>query len=257
MVPKNYIQTLAKKNTRADGRKFDEFRKPITVEYSVSAKSAEGSARVTIGDTVVVAGVKTELATPYPDSPDEGSIMVNAELLPMSSPEFESGPPSIDSIELSRVVDRGIRESKALDFKKLCLRVGEKMWIIMIDIYPINASGNLFDAAALAAVAALKNAKFPKVGEKDVIDYKNLSDKSLPFTFMPVSCTVLKIGDKFLVDPIRDEELAADARLSVTFTEEGKICAMQKGGQKQLTHDEVLAMIDLAAVKAAELRKCL
>lgn len=257
MVPKNYISTLAKKNAREDGRGFDEFRKPVTVEYGVSPKSAEGSARVTIGDTVVVAGVKTELATPYPDTPEEGSIMVNMELLPLSSPEFESGPPTIDSIELSRVVDRGIRESKALDFKKLCLRAGEKMWVIMIDIYPINASGNLFDAAALAAVAALKDAKFPAVGENDVLDYKHLTDEHLPFEFMPVSCTVLKIGDKFVVDPIRDEELAADARLTVAFTEEGKICAMQKGGEKPLSHDEVLAMIDLASVKAVELRKCL
>ncbi len=257
MMPKNYIQTLAKKNARADGRRFDEFRQPVAVEYGVSAKSAEGSARVTMGDTIVVAGVKLELGTTYPDTPDEGSIMVNAELLPLSSPEFESGPPTIDSIELSRVVDRGIRESKALDFKKLCVREGEKMWIVMIDIYPINASGNLFDAAALAAVAALKNAKFPSVGENDTVDYKNPTDEPLPFSFMPVSCTVLKIGDKFLVDPLRDEELAADARLTVAFTEEGNICAMQKGGEKPLSHDEVLAMIDLASQKAVELRKCL
>lgn len=257
MVPKNYIQNLAKKNAREDGRKFDEFRKPVTVEYGVSAKSAEGSARVTIGDTVVVAGVKMELAAPYPDTPDQGSIMVNAELLPLSSPEYESGPPGISAIELSRVVDRGIRESKALDFKKLCVRQGEKMWIVLIDIYPMNAAGNLFDAAALAAVAAMKDAKFPKIGENDTIDYKQPTDEHLPFEFMPVSCTVLKVGDKLLVDPLRDEELAADARLTVAFTEEGKICAMQKGGEKQLTHDEVLAMIDLASVNAAELRKCL
>ncbi|MFH1065684.1 MAG: RNA-binding protein [Nanoarchaeota archaeon] len=256
MIPKSYIQALAKKNTRHDGRKFDEFRQPVTVEYSVSAKSAEGSARVTMGDTVVVAGVKMEFGQTYPDTPDEGSIMVSAELLPMSSPEYEGGPPTIEAIELSRVVDRGIRESKALDFKKLCVRVGEKMWIVMIDIYPLNAAGNLFDAAALAAIAALKNARFPKV-EDDKVLYKDPSDTPLPLSFMPVSCTVHKIGDKFLVDPTRDEELAADARLTVAFTEKGEVCAMQKGGEKPLTHDEIFAMVDLASLRAAELRKSL
>lgn len=256
MIPKAYIQGLAKKNARHDGRRFDEFRQPITIEYGVSAKSAEGSARVTIGDTIVVAGVKLELGQTYPDTPDEGSIMVNAEMLPLSSPEYEGGPPAIDAIELSRVVDRGIRESKGLDLKKLCYKAGEKMWIVMIDIYPINASGNLFDAAALAAIAALKNARFPKV-ENDQVIYKQLTDEPLPLLFLPVSCTVLKIADKFVVDPTRDEELAADARLTVAFTEKGDICAMQKGGEKPLLHDEVLAMIDLAGLKAAELRKYL
>lgn len=256
MIPKTYIQALAKKNARHDGRKFDEYRQPILVEYGVSAKSAEGSARVTMGDTIVVAGVKIEFGQPYPDTPDEGSIMVSAEMLPMSSPEYESGPPGIEAIELARVVDRGIRESKALDFKKLCVRAGEKMWIVMIDIYPINAAGNMFDIAALAALAALKNARFPKVVDDKVV-YKDLSDEPMPMSFMPVSCTVHKIGDKFLVDPTRDEELAADARLTVAFTEKGEVCAMQKGGEKPLMHNEVFAMVDLAAVKASELRKCL
>ena len=36
------------------------------------------------------------------------------ELLPMAFPTFESGPPSEQAIEYSRVVDRGIRESKML-----------------------------------------------------------------------------------------------------------------------------------------------
>ncbi|HII16136.1 MAG TPA: exosome complex protein Rrp42, partial [Nanoarchaeota archaeon] len=225
--------------------------------YGVSAKSAEGSARVTVGDTVVVAGVKVEMSATYPDTPDEGTIMVNAELLPLSSPEYESGPPGIDAVELSRVVDRGIRESKALDFNKLCVRAGEKMWIVMIDIYPLNASGNLFDVASLAALAALKDTRFPAVGEKDAIDYKHKTDKGLPLSFLPVSCTVWRVGDQFIVDPTRDEELAADARLTVSFTESGKICAMQKGGNRPFTHEEVFQAIDLAQRKTEELRKSL
>ncbi len=255
-ISKKYIQALAKKGFRADQRKFEEFRKPISVEYGVSSKSAEGSAKVMIGDTEVVAGVKTEVGKPYPDKPDEGSIMVSVELLPLSSPEYESGPPSIEAIELARVVDRGIRESHAIDFKKFCITEGELCWTVMIDIYPINAAGNLFDACALAAVAALKDAKFPKL-EDDVINYKELTDEAIPLEFLPVSCTIHKMGDKFVVDPTRDEELASDARLTVAFTEEGKICAMQKGGDSPFTEDEVLKIIDLGAEKTAELRQFL
>ena len=145
IVSKEYMESIIDQNKRIDGRKFDEYRK-IEVEYGISPKSAEGSARVKIGDTEVLAGIKMELGTPFSDKPDEGSIMVNVELIPMASSLFESGPPSINAIELARVTDRGIRESKALDFKKLCVREGEKVWLVFIDIYPINADGNLFDA---------------------------------------------------------------------------------------------------------------
>lgn len=253
MIQADYVKSLVAKNCRVDGRAFDEFRQPITVEYGVSEKSAEGSARVKIGETEVVAGVKLELGKPYPDSPDEGSIMINVELLPLSSPEFESGPPSIDSIELARVVDRGIRESHALDFHKLCIKKGEQMWTVIIDIYPINASGNLFDACALAALAAIKDARFPTLVE-DKVDYKTKTDEPLPLEKMPINCTIHKIGNKYFVDPVREEEMASDARLSIAVTETNKICAMQKGGDSPLNDEDISAMVDLAIAKSKELR---
>jgi len=255
MLEKDYIVKLAKKGERPDGRKPLEFRKPIKVEYGVSAKAAEGSARVIIGDTEVVAGVKLEVGTPYPDSPNKGSIMVNVELLPLSSPEFESGPPSIDAIELSRVIDRGIRESHALNFEKLCIKEGDAMWIVVIDIYPINADGNLFDACSLAALAAIKDAKFPTLLEDYKVDYKTKTENPLPLEKEPIECTVWKVDDQLIVDPVRAEELAADARLTVAITKDGSIAAMQKGGEKPLKEEEVLKIIDIVTEKTSELRK--
>ena len=125
-----------KEGKRIDGRKVDEIRK-ITITHGVS-ENADGSARVKLGLTDVIAGVKMVPGTPYPDMPDEGSISVGAELLPMADPEFEVGPPRDEAIELSRVVDRGIRESKAIDFKDLCITEGEKVWVGFVDIYIIN-----------------------------------------------------------------------------------------------------------------------
>ncbi|MBU4502947.1 MAG: exosome complex protein Rrp42 [Nanoarchaeota archaeon] len=254
---KKYVQKLIAKGVREDGRKMDEYR-DIKIEYNVSAKSAEGSARVTIGDTVVVAGIKLDMGTPFPDRPGEGTIMVNAELLPLSSPDFESGPPSIESIELSRVVDRGIRESKAIDFTKLCVKKGEKVWLVFIDIYPINDAGNLFDAAALAAMAALTTARFPKYDEKtELVDYYTRTDKPLELEKKPISITVLKIGDKILVDPTDREWKAYDARITVASLENGNISAMQKGGETPLSPEEIDKMIELGIAKAKELRKVL
>lgn len=247
----NIIKYL-EKNIRFDGRKLDEFRK-IEVEYDIS-KSAEGSARVKIGDTEVLAGIKLAVEAPYPDTPDNGNLMVGAELLPLSNPEFELGPPGIDSIELSRVVDRGIREANAIDTKKLVIKKGEKVWAVMIDICPINDSGNLFDAAGLAAIAALKNTRFPEY-KNDVVDYKKKTSKELPIKKVPIPVTVIKIKDSFLVDPLIEEQKYIDARLTVTTTADNKVCALQKGEDSPLSSEDVEKMIDLALKKAAELRK--
>ena len=250
--PREHIIRLFESNTRLDGRKFTDYR-PVKVEVNVTS-TAEGSARVIIGKTDVIAGVKMEVMEPYPDTPAEGSIMVGAELLPLSSPEFELGPPGQEAIELARVVDRGIRESKSLDFKKLCIKEGEKIWMIVIDICTINDAGNLLDASSLAAIAALKSTVFPEYKD-DKIDYKKKTSKKLELKDVPLSVTVIKIGDKFLVDPDSDEEKAIDARLTVASLSDGTLCAMQKGGDYPLTSEDIAKMIDIGIEKGKELRK--
>ncbi len=250
---RSHIISLLEANTRLDGRKLTEYRHPITVEYGV-IKTAEGSARVKIGETDILVGVKLEVGEPYPDTPDEGTIIVGAELLALSNPEFEPGPPGIQAIELARVVDRGIRESKALDFKKLCITPGEKIWMVIIDICPINDAGNLFDASSLAALAALKDTKFPAFNGVKV-DYKNKTDKKLQLEKTPIAVTVIKIGNKFIIDPGTEEEKVVDARLTVSSIENGTLCAMQKGGDMPLSAEDIGKMLDIGIEKGKELRK--
>ncbi len=254
--PKGFIKGLCSKGERLDGRKLDEYRN-ITVELGVSSRSAEGSARVRIGDTEVVAGVKLSADKPYPDRPDEGTIIVNVELLPLASPDFESGPPSIDAIGLSRVVDRGIRESKALNFNKLVIEKGEKVWMVFIDIYPLNNAGNIADAASLAAMAALQDAVFPKYDKKTELVTYEKTTKKLPIERVPISTTILKIGDKLLVDPTVEEEYVADASLMVSTLEKNQVCAMQKHGREPLSINEVDAIVTLSLNKRDILKNAL
>ncbi len=237
---------------RFDGREgMIEFR-PVALSAEMSS-NAEGSARVQIGGTVVLVGVKMMVGTPYPDSPDKGTLMVNTELLPLSNPEFEPGPPRIEAVELSRVVDRCVRESGVIDMGKLCIEPGVKVWSVMVDICTLNDEGNLFDASALGTLIALKTARFPKFdGEK--IDFKERAGP-LPLHPLPVSVTVLKIGPHYIVDPCYDEWKVYDARLTVATLEDGTICAMQKGGDQPLTLEDVDRMIDIAIDKGKELRK--
>jgi len=237
---------------RYDGRGLLDFRS-IEIKTDISV-NAEGSASVKMGDTELLVGVKMGVEKPYPDSGDEAMLMVNTELLPLAGPEFETGPPSIDAIELSRVTDRMVRESGYIDRKKLCITPNEKVWGIFIDICTVNYSGNLFDPAALGAIVALRNVKTPAYKDEKV-DYKKRS-KPLPLgKNMPVSVTVYKIGKHLIIDPNLAESQVYDARLTVSSFKDGTICAMQKGGVSPLNMDDISRMVEISQEKGKELRK--
>jgi exosome complex component RRP42 len=251
---RNHFLKVLNEGVRYDKRKMDEYR-DLKITRGC-AKTAEGSAEVKLGETHVIAGVKFGLESPFPDTPDEGILMVNVEQSPVASPEFEVGPPSIEAIELARVVDRGLRESKLVDLKELCVKEGEKAWFISIDIVTVNDDGNLLDACGLAALAALQDAKFPKVVDGEV-DYHEKTKKGLELKKIPIPVTVYKYEDHLLIDPTHDEEVVADARLTVTTLSSGEICALQKGGKSPITTEEVEKMVELSLKKGEELRKVL
>ncbi len=247
----NYAIELIEKGKRIDGRAFDEFRK-IEIRKNVAEK-AEGSASVKLGETEVIAGIKMEIVKPFEDTPNEGVLMVNTEFSPLASPEFESGPPSEDAIELSRIVDRGIRESKAVKTEELVIEAGEKVWGIFIDIHIINHKGDLLNAAALAAMTALLNTRIPKIVDGKIV--RTEFERKLPVEHIPITVTVCKVGNKYILDPLLAEESVIDSKLSIAIREDDKICALQKQGSKGLEFDEIETMVDLAMQKSKELRK--
>ncbi|MFA6036148.1 MAG: exosome complex protein Rrp42 [Candidatus Micrarchaeia archaeon] len=255
-VKKEFIRDLAKSGKRADERGPDEYRK-ISLEHGLIT-TAEGSAQVKMGKTQVLAGVKLATGTPFPDRPKEGVFSTNAEFLPLASPTFESGPPSEESIELARVVDRGIRSSNAVDVASLF--IGEApdgkpvVWSVYLDLYILDHDGNLIDAAALAAMAAIRTAQMPKYEDGKVI--REATKNRVPSKNDAVECTFAKIGDRIYLDPSYDEEVGMDCRFTAATTP-GHICACQKGGRGAFTTKELDYCMDLALRKGDELRRLL
>ena len=248
-ITKKRITSYLAEGRRFDNRKLLEYRK-IEIESPVS-KNAEGSALVRLGKTEVAAGVKLNVSEPYTDSEDAGTLVTTVELSPLASSRFEMGPPKIEAVELARIVDRGIRESGFIDFKKLCIKPGEKVWTIFIDIYPINEDGNLIDACCIAAAAALQNAVMPKYDEKTGrVEFGEFTAKKLPLTErMPITLTVHKISKSIILDPCREEEEAQETRVSFAISPKGKDCmihSIQKGKEMALAQPEIFEMIDTA-----------
>jgi len=250
-ITKDYVTDLMKKNKRSDDRGYFDYR-PCTVEKGIF-ESAEGSARVKLGRTQVVAGVKVTMGTPFKDRPEEGVLSTTAELLPLASPTFEPGPPDESAIELARIVDRGIRSSNAIDLEALFIEK-DKVLMVFVDIYVLDHDGNLIDASALAAMAALLNAKVPKIEEGKLITSERTNP--LKVTQKVVTCTFSKIDSQIVLDPGLDEEKAMSARLTLATTPE-YVCAMQKGGKGAFTSDELINLIDVSFEKGNELRRLL
>ena len=252
-VRKNQIGQLLDAGKRLDGRGLGDYRE-IKVEQGVIER-AEGSARVFLGKTEVLVGVKVETGEPFSDTPNEGVQTVNAELVPLASAAFEPGPPDENSIELARIVDRGIRESKAIDTAKLCIEPGKKVFVVFVDVYVLNHDGNLIDASALAAVAALLNTKMPNYEIKDGEVKIKTGYTPLPIKSRPITVTLGKINDKLIVDPWLEEEQIMDARISMAINDEGKICAVQKGCAGYFTQKQIVEATKIAKEQATELRK--
>jgi exosome complex component RRP42 len=135
-----------------------------------------------------------------------------------------------------------------VDMAELCIEPGKKVWMLFLDIQVINYDGNLFDAATMASLLALYNTTVPAsrfgLGE----------DFPLPVNSWPITTTFVKIRDVMMVDPTINEELSADARLTVSMDENGHLRAMQKGLKGALTYNDVIRALDMAHKLTVDIR---
>ncbi len=255
-LKKSKIIELLEQGKRIDGRALDEPRE-ISIEVNAIPK-ANGSARVRLGDTEVICGVKIQPDRPFPDTGDKGLFICTAELLPLSHPTVETGPPQPHVIELARVVDRGIRESHMIDVSQLVIQKDKSVIGVFADIVVVDYDGNLFDACSYAATAALLTSKTPKwnwVDEKPVL--AEGEPTQLPVSTIPVSVTMAKIGNYIIVDPNGDEWDSMDARITITSDSDGNICALQKGGSNGFSQDEINQCGEISVRVGAKIREIL
>lgn len=249
----NILEGIAK-GERIDGRKPFEYRE-IKIFPNV-IDEAEASTLVTLGDTKVLAGVKLEIGEPFPDTPNKGVIITNVELLPVASPIFELGPPSDYAVELSRVVDRGIREAEIVNLKELTIIPSEKVWMIYIDIYPLDNGGNIIDAASIASVVALYNTLMPKTQiEDDNVEILEEKAGPLPLEGLVASVTFAQKDKHKIVDPTYTEEKVMDTRFTISFTAEDKVCAVQKGEGGEISPKDIKEFKNVGKKKAKKLKE--
>ncbi|XWS28322.1 hypothetical protein CRYUN_Cryun25bG0058400 [Craigia yunnanensis] len=169
---KNFIKSALFSDIRIDGRKPYEYRKiaikfgrqvlasfinlVITLFHAVVLKLLilklvctckdiciieDGSSEVQLGQTRVMGITAAQLVQPYRDRPKEGVLSIFMEFSPMADPSFEPGRPGELAVELGRIIDRGLRESRAVDTESLCVLAGKFVWAIHIALHILDNGG--------------------------------------------------------------------------------------------------------------------
>ncbi|KAE8735524.1 Protein ECERIFERUM 7 [Hibiscus syriacus] len=256
---KNFIKTALLSEIRIDGRKPFEYRK-----ISIKFDRGDGSSEVQLGQTRVMGIVTAQLVQPYKDRPKEGTLSIFTEFSPMADPSFEPGRPGELAVELGRIIDRGLRESRAVDTESLCILAGKFVWAIRIDLHILDNGGNLVDAANIAALAALLTFRRPECslgGEdgQEVIVHPPEIREPLPLTVhhLPIAITFGFFGNEgiLLIDPTHNEEAVMGGRMTMTVNANGDICAIQKGGGEGVPQRVIMKCLQLATSKAASITK--
>jgi exosome complex component RRP42 len=245
-IQRQHMEDLAAEGKRLDGREPWKYRKIVLESRPISEYN--GSARVSIGGTEVIAGVNLEKGRPYPNLPDQGTIHTRIELSPMASPVFGRRSMKRETTEISRVIDRGIRNSGFIDLRSLAIRPGEEAWRINMDLLVWDFDGNLFDAGSLALVRALQTATLPACPPDSDTD-------PLPLNGSPLSVTTVRIGGKILVDPTAIEEGVADARFTMVFDIDGKLRSVQKAGPGGFEKDGIMEIFNVSGSAAERIRE--
>ncbi|XP_068648526.1 exosome complex component RRP45A-like isoform X3 [Aristolochia californica] len=177
-------------------------------------------------------------------------------------PSFEPGRPGEFAVELGRIIDRGLRESRAVDTESLCVLPGKLVWAIRVDLHILDNGGNLVDAANVAALAALSTFRRPECtlggedGQEIVVHPPEVKDP-LPLIIhhLPIAVTFAFFdnGNILVVDPTYKEEAIMGGKMTVTMNSNGDVCAIQKAGGEGVLQSVIMQCLRISAVKAADI----
>ena len=230
--------------------------------------SDNSSCIVRLGKTMAMASVSASLEAPYADRHSEGSITFDVLHTAMAGFGADFQRKNEDAIELSRLVERGLRESRAVDLEALCVQPGRKVWHLQVDVRVLDNCGNSTDAVGLAALGALCVFRRPDVtvdpdAHGGIVIHSPADKEPLPLTLhhlpLPISFAFFDGGEVIALDPVSKEEAAAAGSFTVTVNPQGELCAAQKAHGVGISHDAVMQCMRIAAEQVkgltAQLRK--
>lgn len=228
--------------TRFDGRKPDEIR-PVTIETDFT-DVPEASVLITMGKTRVLCTASVEDSVPRwmrDAEPEKGWVTSQYSMLPgATAPRFrrERRGAGGRTREIERLVGRSLRA--VCDLEKL---PGHTIWL---DCDVLQADGGTRTASITGAFVALALA----CGR--MLERGAIAQMPIRQSLAAISCGVL--GEQVLLDLPYEEDSKADVDMNVVMTGEGRFVEVQGTGEESTySHDELLAMLELAKTGISEL----
>ncbi|CCC10573.1 hypothetical protein SMACR_06484 [Sordaria macrospora] len=247
------LKALQDEQIRLDGREFDQYR-PLELTFG----DEYGVANVSLGKTKILAKASAEVTVPFADRPLDGIFTIATELSPMAAPHFEVNRPTETEVLLSRLLEKTVRRSGALDTESLCLVAGQKCWSVRVDVHVLSHDGNLTDAACFAVVAALRHFRKPDTSmENGVLTvYTPAEREPVPLGWLhsPFCVTWSFFGDEgetALLDADWMEEQVRVASLTISLNRHGEICQIAKLGGVPV---EAVALLQCTSVALTKVK---
>ncbi|KAJ2238467.1 hypothetical protein H4R99_000031 [Coemansia sp. RSA 1722] len=253
--PVEFQRRFLTQGTRHSGRGFAEFRTPHIVKGSIS--TAQGSATVRMGNTIMVCGIKAEVSEPDVKQPTHGFLTTNVELSPMCSARFRPGAPSEEAQVASEHIHRLV--SASVDLSSLCIEENKIVWSLAADIVCLKHDGNVLDAAIIAVMAALEDLRLPgaRADPATGIVYAAGGGVQLRILNRLFPATFSLVDDNYLVADADDaEEQMTTASLLVVVDGHTRIVNVWKRGAGVLSRETIAGCIKAAAKRKAEIESC-
>ena len=221
-------------------RKADELR-PLSIEPAV-AKFAAGSARIALGDTIVLCTASLSEGVPrWLRGSGRGWLTAEYSMLPGATPtrtarEAVRGRQSGRTMEIQRLIGRSLRSVVDLG------SVGERT--IAVDCDVLQADGGTRTASITGAYVAVYQVALK------IKDLLGLNEVPLFDSLSAISVGV--VDGRTLLDLDYEEDSAAAVDMNVVMTGAGKLVEVQATAEGEPYARETLSeMLDLAAAGAA------
>lgn len=225
---------------------------------------ANGSARLRLANSDILATVKAEIDVPLPNRPNEGKLEFFIDCSANATPQFEGRGGEELAMDIANTLQRTFLSPNAFDLKSLCILSRQQCWKLYIDILILECGGNLYDAVSIAVKSAMFNLKLPRVsaalmdgGSVDLILSDDIHDcDRLDVTALPLLVTLCKIGEHCVIDPSAEEEECSVVSLVVGVScrggdnEEGVVTNMRTCGAGSLRTETLNQGIDLSVSAA-------
>ena len=224
------------------GRKVDELR-ALSIEPAV-AKFAAGSARIALGDTIVLCTASLSEGVPrWLRGSGRGWLTAEYSMLPGATPtrtarEAVRGRQSGRTMEIQRLIGRSLRSVVDLGIG------GERT--IAVDCDVLQADGGTRTAGITGAYVAMYQVALT------IKDLLGLGELPLFDSLSAISVGV--VDGRTLLDLDYEEDSAAAVDMNVVLTGEGKLVEVQATAEGEPYARETLdEMLELAAAGAAAL----